>query len=134
MNESTAYTEDMIKLKEVFFNKDGFNLQHVIRAFRIGEKSEDKSRPIRIIFSNDTTRSNVISMTDLTYNNNGEIVKLYTRDDKTRKQLAQHKLLVQELRIRQETGELDLIISNGSIVKKRPFRPSPQSVWAQSEA
>ena len=106
----------------------------MIRLFRIGEKSEDKSRPIRIIFSNDTTRSNVISMTDLTYNNNGEIVKLYTRDDKTRKQLAQHKLLVQELRRRQDTGELDLIIINNSIVKKRPFSPSPQSVWAQSEA
>ena len=134
LNESAAYQEDVLKLKDVFFEKEGFNPEHVKRVFRIGEKSDDKTRPIRIVFTDDVTRSNVIAMTDLTYENSSDTVKLFISEDRTKNQITQHKLLVQQLKMRQETGESDLIIRNGSIVKKRPFRPSPQSVWAQSEA
>ena len=129
-NESVAYQEDMLKLKDVLFEKDGFNPEHVKRAYRIGIKSMEKTRPIRIIFTNESTRANVLSMKDLIYKNDSEIVKLFTNEDRTPMQLEQQKILVQELKMRREEGEEDITIRNGQIVRKQPFRPSPQTVWA----
>ena len=137
VNESVAYQDDMLKLKDVLFKKEGFKPEHVKRANRIGEKSNNNVRPVRIIFTDMTTRSNVLSMTDLIYEDGSDTTKLYVSEDRTKMQLTQHKLLVEELKMRKEAGESDLTIRNGSIVKKRPFRPTPQSVWAnpaQSEA
>ena len=129
-NETVAYQEDMLKLKDVLFEREGFKPEHVKRAHRIGQKSGEKVRPIRIIFTDETTRTNVLSMTNLTYKQNSETVKLYTAEDRTRMQLQHYNMLFQELKIRRETGESDLMIRNGSIVQKLPFRPTPQNIWA----
>ena len=129
-DESVCYEEDMKKLKDVLFLKDGFNPAHVKRAYRVSrEKTPGKIRPMVIVFNDQTTRMNVLKMNDLTYSHDGETVRLYTGIDKTKRQVNEHKLLVTELINRRNAGESDLIIRNGKIVKKRPFRPTPQSLW-----
>ena len=129
-DESVCYEEDMKKLKDVLFLKDGFNPAHVKRAYRVSrEKTPGKIRPMVIVFNDQTTRMNVLKMNDLTYSQDCETVCLYTGIDKTKRQVNEHKLLVTELINRRNAGESDLIIRNGKIVKKRPFRPTPQSLW-----
>ena len=129
MDDSECYSDDMIKLKSILFPRQGFNPEHVQHAFRIGKKSDHKIRPIVIKFTDEETRLNVLKMKDLTYTENSEIVNIYVNVDKTKQQVLEHKKLLQELMNRRDSGETNLVIRNGKIVQKQPFRPSPQSVW-----
>ena len=126
LDDSTSYADDMVKLKCIFFPKEGFNPDHVKHAYRIGKKCENKVRPIVMKFSEPETRLNVLKMTDLKYLHHSETVKLYINIDKTKQQVQEYKTLLSELKIR---GDPDLIIRNNKIVRKQSFRPTPQSVW-----
>lgn len=130
-DESESYAEDMKKLKEVLIDKEGFDPNHVKRAYRVTRyKTPGKTRPMVIVFTNETTRLNVLRMNDLFYSKDGgEKVRLYTGIDKTKRQVEEHKRLVSELVSRRNAGEDDLVIRSGKIVKKMPFLPPPQSFW-----
>ena len=132
LDESSAYSDDMGKLKDILFPQEGFNPEHVQQSYRIGRKSDDKVRPIVIKFSDAKTRENVLKMSNLVYMNNSEIVKLYINVDKTKIQVQEHKNLVKELKNRREAGEQNLVIKGNEIVQKQSFLPTPQSVWSNT--
>ena len=129
LDDSEAYKEDMKKLKDVFFAREGFNPAHVKNAYRIGKKSANKIRPVVMQFTNLTTRLKVLKMDDIVYTSGSEETTLYVSTDKTTRQIAEHKKLYSELQMRREGGETDLVIRNNKIVQKQPFRPTLQSIW-----
>ncbi len=128
-DSSISYKEDMLKLKKVLFSQDGFDPKHVKRAYRVGQISNERIRPMVIQFTDEVTRLNVLKMNQLQYNNSTKNVPVFTGINKTKKQVLLYKKLVKELTLRRDNGEVDLVIRNDRIVKKHPFRPSPQSIW-----
>ena len=60
---------------------------------------------------------------------NQEEHQIFVKPDMTQKEQLEHKLLVKKLQERRAEGELGLVIRNGRIINKRPFRADPSRYW-----
>ena len=56
-------------------------------------------------------------------------IKFTSHQTEAKKEQAEHKKLVQELKRRKANGEDGLVIRNGKITEWLPFRPNPQNFW-----
>lgn len=54
---------------------------------------------------------------------------VYITHDRTKKEQEKHKELVKLLKERRAKGEENLVIRNGEIIQRQPFRPNPQLFW-----
>ena len=124
--------------------------EDVNQVWRAGEKNSTKTRPVVMKFTNSITRTDVLKLRKLTYSEgevdgkvDGEVegepeeeageakcINIYISPDRTVRQRNIHRKLVEELRRRKDTGETNIFIKNGMIVKfSHPFRSQPQVNW-----
>jgi len=90
------------------------------KIYRIGKKSGDKPRPLKVVLSNKTeTKAILAAAKNLKSSSNEEIKAISIAPDYTPAQMKERKKLQQELEQRKEAGEDDLIIRNLKIVKKK---------------
>jgi hypothetical protein len=96
----------------------------ILHHDRIGQPGEqDKPRPILITLG---TIAEADTVAKAAWQTTPRGTRCKIARDYTKREREQHKKLKQELQVRTEQGETDLIIKNGAIVKKRPFRNQPR--------
>ena len=98
----------------------------VNKVIRLGRKAPDsdvevtpKSRPIKMVLNTEDEKVKVlISAKNLRLAKDGGWEKVYIHQDLTPKEREERKLLLQEKREREQTGETNLIIVGNKIVKR----------------
>lgn len=91
----------------------------IVDVVRLGAKTPNKLRPLRVQFNNIGQRRSVLAnakrLRDVSHNT---FKKVYVNPDLSQKQRQAQWELRQELARRKEQGETDIIIRKGHIVKK----------------
>ena len=133
-NEEKKYKEDIANFKTIIKNKINIENKEINQMYRLGSiekaKAEGKIRPIVIKFNTIETKQSILKLRNLKLTKeNNETINIYIASDKTIKQQEQYKRLKSELDERREKGETDLVIRNGSIQKRQPFRFAPKDYW-----
>ena len=85
-----------------------FEIQ-VVKAFRLGKKTMNKSRPLLIRLNNDEFKSKILTKSYL-LRSKTPYEDIYISTGKTKAEQAKHKLLVEELKARRAKGETNIII------------------------
>ena len=100
-------------------------------CFRVGKKS-DKARPLIIRFKTCDIKNKFLSKSsDLSLRENNEDIQIFASIDRTPKQRKDHSKLVEELNLRKENGEENLIIRNGKIIENfRKLDPPNRVKWS----
>jgi hypothetical protein len=102
----------------------------VIDLYRIGIKDVSNTRPIIIRFSRTDKRNEVLRNRVLPFKKGGKDIQVALAPDRTRQEREEHKQLLAELKKRKTDEENEnLVIRNGKIVSRRPFRYKPQIFW-----
>ena len=142
-DDETDYKEDLMKIQTILSNKVSIQKEDVKAVFRIGNSSEDKTRPIIMKMGTYGKKLELLKLRNLTYtisnrsdktdtngnddindgnndiddeDSNETVFKIYLNHDLTKKEQAEHKRLRDE---RNKTNE----------DKKKPFRKDPQKYW-----
>jgi hypothetical protein len=123
---------DFTNVKELYLHKVVLEPHHITQITRLGEKKINNTRPIRLSFSSEGKRLEVLrnnrnlmmehesfEICSATYCDDHQKHKhIYVSPDKTKQQRDVEKQLRVELKTRKEAGEDDLIIRNEKIIKK----------------
>ena len=133
-NEEKKYKEDIANFKTIIKDKINIENKEINQMYRLGSiekaKAEGKTRPIVIKFNTIETKQSILKLRNLKLTKeNNETINIYIASDKTIKQQEQYKRLKSELDERREKGETDIVIRNGSIQKRQPFRFAPKDYW-----
>ena len=131
-NLQENYKNDVQIVKELFNDRISLNKEDVKSLFRKGEiKDSLRPRPIIIKFSTTELKNKVLSLRNLTYTDKTDQTEhqIFIVPDRTRKEQLEHKKLTEELKKRRQDGEQNIIIRNGKIVSRLPFRSNPQLFW-----
>ena len=133
-NDEDNYKMDINKLKQVFEGKVIIKAEDLKTAYRIGMKKSDVTspRPFILKFNNLSKRKEVLGLRNLFYKQDQEEEgnRVFVHPDRTKKEVEEHRLLVNELKQRKADGEENIGIRNGKIIKfGNPFRDRPQFSW-----
>ncbi len=135
-NDQDSYNKDIAKLRQLFEGKVEIKAEDIVGVRRIGVKKTDAiyPRPFIIKFRNLSKRKEVLALRNLFFkvNKNEEEAgnRVFVHPDRTKKEVEEHRLLVNELKKRREDGEENIGIKNGKIIKfGNPFRERPQFNW-----
>lgn len=154
-DKETDYKSDIKKLKQVFEGKIEIKPDDIKTVYRIGVKKTDsnKPRPFIMKFNCLSKRKEVLSLRNLFYKKkveddierdltdgvegiekqekkNGN--RVFVHPDRTKKEVEEHRKLVDQLKKRQNEGEENIGIRNGQIIKfGNPFRDRPQFSWGE---
>ena len=125
-----ACKEDFVNVISVIDPESKLKENDVVDLYRIGIKDGSNARPIVIRFTSSEKRNEILRNRALCFKKGGKDVKVFVAPDRTTQQRKEHKLLQAELQKRR-TDEKDenLVIRNGKIVSRRPFRFKPQQFW-----
>lgn len=144
-NETTEIEQmraDFNTLKDLYADKASLAARDISQITRLGEKSRDKIRPIKITFTNLEKRKEILinnknlriegfqfDMCNCT-TNPGKHIHINVTTDKTKKERETEKDLRQRLKDRRLAGE-DVIIKYGKIVQRRQQNQTQtQTRWA----
>ena len=90
------------------------------KVFCLGKKKASNEQPqhrlLLVALENESDKATLIAHSSQLLHHD----KYYMMPDKTKFQKAKHKRLFDELKQRRAKGEVDLVIHNGSIMKKMP--------------
>ena len=114
---NTAKKDDEIKLKKVIGPKCEIKNHHVVFIKRIGEKVDNKCRPIIMKISDPNKRQELLNLKNLNYEQENIKTKIFVAPDRTKKQQEEHRELVKKLRQLREEGHTNNYIKNGRIIK-----------------
>ena len=93
------------------------------KMFRLGKKKasneQPQHRPLLVALENESDKATLIARSSQ-LRRHDKYENIYMVPDKTKFERAKHKRLVDKLKQRRAKGEVDLVIRNGSIMKKRP--------------
>ena len=130
-NFTAAYQDDMRKLQEILQTRVDIQKEDLKEVFRIGPKGKTtKPRPIIIKFTSTEKKFEVLKERELYFLSGDERIRIFITPDRTLKQQAEHKKLIEELKQRKQDGESNLVIRNGKIITlQMPFRLDPRSFW-----
>ena len=94
----------------------------IAKVFRLGKKSanneQPRHRPLLVALENESDKATLFSRSNQ-LRQHDKYENIYIAPDKTKFERVKHKRLVDELKQRWAKGETDLVIPNGSIIKKR---------------
>ena len=125
LSEPTASTAEDKDLREVLLHKMSCDIVSVKQVTRLGAPPEEgqaaKPRPLRITFETEEARNTVLRNAKNLKGKEGGWDRVFVHQDLTPKQREARKVLIQELMVRKNNGERDLIIVNGRIVMRRKF-------------
>ena len=125
-----ACKEDFVNVMSVIDPKNKLKENDVVDLYRIGNKDASKARPIVIRFSCSEKRNESFQNRVSSFKKGGKDIKVFVVPDRTTQQREEHKLLQAELKKRRaDENDENLIIRNGKIVSRRPFRYKPQQFW-----
>ncbi len=126
-SEEKNYVDDVLAVQKLFENTDKNHdiINSISSIVRRGKKLPDRSRPLVIRFSSLEIRNEVLQLHSLQHKNNNEIKQVFISPDRTRKQQAEHRELVVEMKRQRANGD-NARIRNGKVVVLQPFRKSPQ--------
>lgn len=129
-DEGTDYENDIIKLKNIFKDKIQLQKEDFKKIYRKETRNKSsRPRPIIIQFTTTEKRNESLRIRNLAYTDpSKEKHFIFIHPDRTKQEQDEHKVLVNKLKERKKEDP-DLIIRNGKIVKKTPFRSNPQSLW-----
>lgn len=123
------YKHDVETIKTVFNGKVKLGKDDVKAMYRIGNEEAAKPRPIVIKFSSIATKTEILKLRDIVFNDSQNDHQIFITPDRTRKEQAEHRELVKKLKERRNKGEENIGIRNGKIVNLQPFRTNPQLLW-----
>ena len=94
---------------------------------RIGVREDGKTRPVRVVLADVADKSKVLKKLQVLKNSEEQadqdiFREVHLSSDNTRKQREEFKTAKDELEKRIQKGEKDLMIKNGKVVTKAPFR------------
>lgn len=130
---------DFEKLVNLYSGKVEIIEEDITAICRLGERKENKSRPLRITFRSEAKRREILRNNKNLILEREELpicsrcegdtkhIHVYVSIDRTIQQRDKEKALRAELKRRKNAGEGDLVIRNEKIV---PFRPMAQPSWA----
>ena len=103
--------------KSLFTNLcNSLNLEvHITTVTRLGKKTPDKNRPLRVCLDNEVTKRRVLSQS-AKLRLNPDWKNVYVNPDMTLAERNANRLLRQELRERRNKGEKNLVIRRNKIV------------------
>ena len=115
--EDTAERDKLLKMC-----KDSTDLDIKIhKLFRLGRKTDNKARPLLVALESEVEKLELLSRAPkLRFHE--EYKNIFIAQDMTKLQRLKHKKLVEELKKRKQQGEVNLIIKNGTIMKRQPRR------------
>lgn len=133
-DETEQMKADFNTVKKLYSLKVELTAHDIIQIIRLGLKSDDQIRPIRLTFSSMQKRLEVLrrnkdlkleddkfEMCTSTFCTEHQKHKhIYVSTDKTRQQRDHEKKLRDELKVRKAAGEDNLIIRKEKIIKKSP--------------
>ena len=136
-NVETNHKKDLVKLKQIFEGKILIKPDDVKTAYRIGSKKENAKypRPFIMKFNSLSKRNEVLALRNLFVKKDNADVKeqgdrVFIQPDRTKKEIEEHQKLVKELKERRDSGEENIGIRNGKIIKfGNPFPDRPQFCW-----
>lgn len=151
IDKKEAYTDDIKKLHVVLDEHITLKKENIEAIYRIGIKSNDKTRPIIMKLNDKETRSDLLKLRGLKYNvikdklcekedeaakddeknKQTNSIKIFISPDRTKSEQDFHRKLVAKLNERKDKGEKNLYIKNGQIVQYQPFRANAQQSWAE---
>ena len=118
-DKSECHHEEIQKFTELC-EELGVTTYTANKIFRIGKKSSDKPRPLKVVLANKNESKTILAAAkNLQKSTNEDIKAISIAPDYTPAQMKERKKLQQELEQRKESGEDDLIIRNLKIVKKK---------------
>ena len=126
--------DDCKSFQSLLHDKFKFAKGDIINAFRIGSKSNDKDWPFLIKFATEQMKWDILKVSKNMKLLKGDIsYAVYFSLDRTALQCKERQCLLDELRVRMNNGESDLIITDNKIVNKSEvfFQSSAQAIWAQ---
>ena len=89
----------------------------ILKAFRLGKKLPNKSRPLLIQLENDNIKAKILAKSYLL--KSVELYRnIYVSNDMTKTERAKHKQLVEELKSRRAKGETNIVIRGNAIITK----------------
>ena len=124
---------DFLAVKEVYKDRVDLQSQHITQIIRLGQKKEQQIRPIRITFSSEEKRTDILRKNRnlmihhssfeecaATFCNDPDKnhKHIYVSPDKTKQQRDKEKKLRETLKQRRAAGEENLIIRNEQIIQK----------------
>ena len=123
---------DFTTVKVLYQHKVDLAANHITQITRLGQKKENQTRPIRLTFSSEDKRLEVLrnnknltleddnfELCTLTFCDDHQNHKhIYVSPDKTKQQRDIEKKLREELKARKKAGEENLIIRGEKIIKK----------------
>ena len=125
-NHENRFQEDVKKVKEILNEHVKLKKEDVISLYRIGyAKNSSKPRPIVLKLSNLELKLTILKLRNLKWQDNN----IYINPDRTKKEQEEHRKLLSELHARKAKGEENIMIRNGKIVARIPFRPDSQMFW-----
>ena len=122
--------EDVRKLKQIFIEKIHLKKEDFKKIYRRETLNKGtRPRPIIIQFTQSEKKKEILRLRNLMYvDEQNNIHKIYIQPDRTKREQAEHKLLVLQLK-ESRKEDPNLVIRNGKIMKSMPFRSDPQSIW-----
>ena len=131
-NLSENYKEDVKSILDIIDPKKELKLSDFSEIRRIGEKNTKSSpRSILIKCNSSTVRNQILQLRNLIFTQNNVKHQIFLSPDRTKIEQAAHKKLIAELKDRKNSGETDIMVRNGKIVKKQqPFRFKLQDFWS----
>ena len=121
--------DDETKVKSMLDGLPDRGKLEIKSLYRLGRRTDEKARPLKVIMGNQTMRDDVLSgfrdgKLDLSSYDEGSIQ--FSRD-RTKAEREDYRKLRKELNDRKEKGESDLIIRNGRIMKRTFFPRGEES-------
>lgn len=112
---------------------DTISVKHITRLGKRAEEPDAKPRPVKLTVASETHKDDVLKQAkNLRRIKEGGMDKVFIHQDLTPRQRQRRKLLVQELKDRQQRGEQNLILVNWKIVTKQLRRPvDPPQIISQ---
>ena len=131
-DQDVNYKQDVEIIKGLFSDHIHLNKEDVKGLYRIPRlrnSNATKPRPIIIRFATLEKRNEALKLRNLLHKDTKGEHKIYITPDRTKREQAEHKKLVEQLKLRKAKGEENLVIRNGKIVEWLPFRANPQYYW-----
>lgn len=127
-----AYKEDFVHSMKIIDPENKLESSDIVDLYRIGTKENAYDRPVVIRFNSRERRNEILSLRNLSHKGkDSKITQVFLAPDRTKKEREAHKELVAELKRKRNSEEngANLIIRNGKIVQRQPFRYKPQRIW-----
>ena len=129
--ESTGEPEetkksDIQKLKAIFKDNIEIRPEDIKTVYRKEQSKENtRPRPILMKFTTLEKKLEILKLRNLFCRHLNENVPIYINSDRTYNERMHYKKLHQQLKDRKASGEDNLTIRNGKIIKALPFRFDP---------